>query len=121
MELLESAPLRRAYAKYIETTAMHQKEPEQTFEQVYCLLNEFDLSPKLIYKAMAYLAFLMLLRQAPHPHKYHLLQLKQLLVCVAELSWRRTHTSPATNPQGAAGAAADGGLSRLPEDGRQEP
>jgi hypothetical protein len=31
LELLESVPLRKAYKKYIENTAMHQKNPEQTF------------------------------------------------------------------------------------------
>jgi hypothetical protein len=72
LELLESTPLRKAYAKYIENTAMHQKTPEQTFEQLHIFLADFDLSPKLIYKAMTFLAFCHLQRSKTNSARYEL-------------------------------------------------
>lgn len=49
---------------------MHQKTPEQTFEQLHTFLVDFDLSPKLIYKAMAYLAFCHLQRTKTNSERY---------------------------------------------------
>ncbi len=89
LELLESTPLRKAYTKYIENTAMHQKTPEQTFEQLHIFLVDFDLSPKLIYKAIAYLAFCHLQRSKTNSSRYEVEDFKRMLVCVGELYWRR--------------------------------
>jgi hypothetical protein len=88
LELLESAPLRKAYVKYIENTSMHQKSPEQTFEQLHVFLSEFEVSPKLVYKAMTYLIFLYLLR-ARDSHGYDLDDFKKMLIFIAEIYWRR--------------------------------
>jgi hypothetical protein len=38
---LESLPLRKAFEKYIDLTSIHQKNPEQTFEQVHNFLTDF--------------------------------------------------------------------------------
>ena len=57
LDLLNSVAIQKVYHKYIETTSIHQKEPEHTFEQFHLFLSEFDISPKLVYKAMTYLAF----------------------------------------------------------------
>jgi hypothetical protein len=70
---------------------MHQKNPEQTFEQVHVFLSEFELTPKLIYKAFAYLVFLLISREGG----WGLEQFKRLLVCVAELHWRKNEEEAA--------------------------
>jgi|LakMenE18May11ns_1017448.scaffolds.fasta_scaffold8258452_2 hypothetical protein len=85
MELLDSIPIRKAYIKYIESTSMHQKNPEQTFEQVHQFLSDFEISPKLIYKAMVYLVFFYLLRRKEIQNRYTLDDFKMLLICIAQL------------------------------------
>lgn len=48
------------------------------------------MSPKMIYKALAYLIFFSLLRKKEDSRKYSLDDLKRMLICVAELNWRKT-------------------------------
>jgi hypothetical protein len=67
---------------------MHQKEPEQTFEQLHNFLSDFEISPKLVYKAMAYLVFYFQLKTT-HSKAWGIQNLQELLVCFAELYWRR--------------------------------
>lgn len=98
LQLLESVPLRKAYLKYIEKTAMHQKSPEQTFEHLHSFLTEFEVSPKLIYKAMAYLIFFHLL-QLKGTLKYEVEDFKRMLVCIAEVYWRRVEVEEAPQQQ----------------------
>lgn len=88
IELLSSMALQKAYQKYIEKTSMHQKDPEQTFEQLYIFLTDFEISPKLVYKAMTYLAFYFQVK-ATQTKAWSIHNLQQLLVCYAELYWKR--------------------------------
>jgi hypothetical protein len=64
---------------------VHQKNPEQTFEQVHQFLSDFEISPKLIYKAMVYLVFFYLLRRKEIQNRYTLDDFKMLLICIAQL------------------------------------
>lgn len=85
--------MRKAYKKYIENTAMHQKNPEQTFEHVHVFLTEFEISPKLVYKAMTYLIFFYLLRtKGQNSTRYEVDDFKRLLIYIAEVYWRRIET-----------------------------
>ena len=68
---------------------MHQKNPEQTFEHLHTFLTEFEISPKLIYKAMTYLVFFYLVKTKDNPRKYGLEDFKNILICIAELYWRK--------------------------------
>jgi hypothetical protein len=88
LDILNSGALQKAYHKYIESTSMHQKEPDQTFEQLHTLLSDFEISPKLVYKAMAYVAFYYQI-QLTNAKCWGLHNLQELLVCFAELHWRR--------------------------------
>ena len=67
---------------------MHQKEPEHTFEQFHLFLSEFDISPKLVYKAMTYLAFYYQL-EISRSKVWALHNLQELIVCFAELYWKK--------------------------------
>jgi hypothetical protein len=61
---------------------MHQKEPEHTFEQVHSFLSDFEVSPKLIYKAMAYLVFFQQL-MISQGNSWGIENFQKLLICLA--------------------------------------
>lgn len=71
---------------------MHQKQPEHTFEEVHTFLSEFEVSPKLVYKAMVYLTFFHFLRDN-HSQSWGLVDFQKLIIALAELHWRRNEDS----------------------------
>ena len=79
---MDSPAVHKAYQKYIETTSMHQKEPEHTFEQVHTFLSDFEVSPKLVYKALVYLVFFQQLT-FKHTNTWGIQDLQNLLICIA--------------------------------------
>jgi hypothetical protein len=55
---------------------------------VHFFLSDFEVSPKLVYKAMVYLAFFQLLK-INNSLSWGLLDFQKLIIALAELYWRR--------------------------------
>ncbi len=61
--MLEEIPaIRKIYEDYVLATAMHQKLPMDTFEKLFIFLKDFELSPQLVYRSIAYAIFVFILR-----------------------------------------------------------
>lgn len=61
-------------------------------------LSDFEVSPKLVYKAMVYLTFFQLLK-SNQSLSWGLVDFQKLIVALAELYWRRNDESNASQEE----------------------
>ena len=87
--LSEIPAVRKIYEDYVLATSMHQKLPIDTFEKIFVFLKEFELSPQLVYRSIAYAIFVYILRIKEETLKFTFEDFVDFLIRVSEVGSKR--------------------------------